>query len=149
MKKAIVILIIIIVLGIAGYVTYNRISNWEKERTNEVIKQEFQQKKIETLEEQVSNLQEELEEQEDKLVPKEKLAEVFGEEVPTVTTEDKALSCEEIKRNITAFFNHLDNQEYAESYGLKENSYELFKQILIQLNFIIFHFKIECKKSLG
>ena len=133
MKKAIVALIIIIVIGIAGYATYNRMSSWDKERTNKILEQEVKQKKIEILEEQVSTLQEELEEQEDKLVPKEKLAEVFGKEVPTVTPEAEELSCEEMKRNIIAYFNHLDKRGYVKSYGPKESSYDLFNQILNQL----------------
>ena len=69
MKKILVALIIIIVVGIAGYLTYKRMSSLDRAEKNEILEQEVQQKKIEALEEQVFTLQEELEEQEDKLVP--------------------------------------------------------------------------------
>jgi hypothetical protein len=134
MKRILVALIIMIVVGITGYLTYKRMSNLDRAEKNEILEQEVQQKKIETLEEQVSTLQEELEEQEDKLVPKEKLAEVFGEEATTVTPEVKEPSCEDIKGNMTAFFNHLDKQAYVKSYEIKESSLEFFKRILAQLS---------------
>ena len=134
MKRILVALIIIIVVGITGYLTYKRMSSLDRAEKNEILEQEVQQKKIEALEEQVSTLQEELEEQEDKLVPKEKLAEVFGEEATTVTPEVKEPSCEDIKGNMTAFFNHLDKQAYVKSYEIKESSFEFFKRILAQLS---------------
>ena len=82
MKKAIMALIIILVVGIAGYITYNQMSDRQTERLNEVLEQEqeIQQRKIEALEEEVATLQEELDEQDNKLIPKEKLVEVFGED---------------------------------------------------------------------
>ena len=134
MKKIIGALIIIIAVGIAGYLTYKRMSGVDRAEQNEILEEKVQQKKIDELEEQVFTLQEELEEQEDKLVPKEKLAEVFGEEAPAVTPALKESSCEDITRNMNAFFNHLDNQAYTKPYGIKESSYELFKQILAQLS---------------
>ena len=134
MKRILVALIILIVAGTAGYLTYKRMSSLDREEKNEILEQEVQQNKIEALEEQVSTLQEELEEQEDKIVPKEKLAEVFGEEAIAVTPEVKEPSCEDIKGNMTAFFNHLDKQAYAKSYEIKESSFEFFKRILAQLS---------------
>ena len=134
MKKIIVALIIFIVAGTAGYITYKRMSILDRAEKNELLEQEVQQTKIEALEEQVSTLQEELEEREDKIVPKEKLAEVFGEEAITATPEVKEPSCEDIKGNMTAFFNHLDKQAYAKSYGIKESSFEFFKRIVAQLS---------------
>jgi hypothetical protein len=134
MKKIIVALIIFIVAGTAGYITYKRMSSLDRAEKNELLEQEVQQTKIEALEEQVSTLQEELEEQEDKIVPKEKLAEVFGEEAIPATPEVKEPSCKDIKGNMTAFFNHLDKQAYAKSYGIKESSFEFFKRILAQLS---------------
>ena len=136
MTKKIQILIIISALGIVGYVVYSQFGKWYEKSLDEALEQEqeLHQERIEELEEQVYSLEEELGKQKDKLIPKEKLAEIFGEESPAVTPEVKEVSSEDVKQNITAFFNHLDKQEYVQSYGIKEGSYELFKQILTQLS---------------
>ena len=136
MSKTIKILIIITVLGIAGYVSYSQFGKWYGKSMDAALEQEeeLHQERIEDLEEQVYSLEEELGKQADRLIPKEKLAEVFGKDAAAVTPEAKELSCEDIKRNSTAFFNHLDKQAYVQSYGIKTSSYEFFKQILTQLS---------------
>ena len=136
MSKKILMLIIITVLGFVGYVSYRQFGQRYGKSMDAALEQEeeLHQERIEELEEQVYSLEEELGKQEDKLIPKEKLAEVFGKESPTVTPEAKEPSCEEIKRNSTAFFNHLDKQAYVQSHEIKEGSYEFFKQVLTQLS---------------
>jgi hypothetical protein len=136
MSRKILILIIVIALGIVGYVSYSQFGKWYGKSMDAALEQEqeLHQERIEELEEQVYSLEEELGKQEDKLIPKDKLTEVFGEEGTTVTPEEKELNCKDIKRNITAFFNHLDKQEYVQSYEIKKSSYELFRQILTQLS---------------
>jgi hypothetical protein len=132
MKKSIGTLIIIIAIGITGYLLYNPTKS--QERTSEIVEREVQQQKIEALEEQVFTLQEELAAQEDKIVPKEKLAEVYGDTATTVTPETTDTSCEDIKRNLTAFFNHLDRKGYPQFFEIEKSSYELFKKIVAQLS---------------
>jgi len=136
MSKTVKIVIVIVILGIAGYVSYSQFGKWYGKSMDAALeqKEELRQERIEELEEQVYSLEEELGKQEDKLIPKEKLAEVLGEEAAAVTPEEKALNCEEIKRNSTAFFNHLDKQAYVQSYGITTGSHEFFKQILTQLS---------------
>jgi hypothetical protein len=132
MKKSIGLLIIIIAMGIAGYLLYNLMNS--RERAKDFVEQDVQQQKIEALEEKVFTLQEELTAQEDKLVPKEKLAEVFGDTVTTVTPEETDPSCKDIEQNLTAFFNHLDRKHYPQSFEIQESSYELFKKIAALLS---------------
>jgi len=136
MSNTMKILIIIAVLGIAGYVSYSQFGKWYGKSMDVALEQEeaLHQERIEELEEQVYSLEEELGRPADKLIPKEKLAEVFGKEAAIVTPEEKELSCEEIKQQSTAFFNHLDKQDYVRSYEIKESAYEFFKQILTQLS---------------
>ena len=136
MSKTIKIVIVIVILGIAGYVSYSQFGKWYGKSMDAALEQEeeLHQERIEDLEEQVYSLEEELGKQADRLIPKEKLAEVFGKDAAAVTPEAKELSCEDIKRNSTAFFNHLDKQAYVQSYGITKSSYEFFKQILTQLS---------------
>ncbi|MCK5009099.1 MAG: hypothetical protein KAS98_01345, partial [Deltaproteobacteria bacterium] len=87
MERAIKILIIVVVLGIIGYVTYDQIGKWNKKRLDTALKQEQKewQKKTENLEGKIDELQEELAQQRDELIPKEKLVEVFGEETEVIS----------------------------------------------------------------
>jgi hypothetical protein len=136
MSRKILILIIVTILGIAGYVSYRQFGQRYGKTLDTALEQEqeLHQQRIEELEKEVYSLEEELGKQDDRLMPKEKLSEVFGEEATVLTPEAKELSCEDIKRNITAFFNHLDKQAYVQSYEIKESSYEFFKQIMTQLS---------------
>lgn len=136
MERAIKILIIVVVLGIIGYVTYAQIGKWNKKRLDTALKQEQEewQKKTENLEGKIAELQEELAQQRDELIPKEKLVEVFGEETEVISPEKKEVSCEELERQIMAFFTYLDKKEYIKSYKLDEGTYELFMQMVNQLS---------------
>ena len=129
MSRTITIVLIVAVLGSIGYMSYS-LFEWYGNRGDVALdqEQELHQERVEELEEQIY---EELANQEDNHVSKEKLTEVFDEEVPTVTIAEEVEkpSCEDIKRNMNAFFNHLDKQTYAKSYEIKESSFELFKQI--------------------
>jgi len=138
MSRPITIVLIIALVASIGYISYSLYKTRYGKSMDVALEQEqeLHQQRIEELEEQVYSLEEELGKQEDKLIPKEKLAEVFGEEVPTVTVSEEVEkpSCENIKQNMNAFFNYLDKQAYTKSYEIKESPFELFKQILTQLS---------------
>jgi len=136
MERAIKILIIVVVLGIIGYVTYDQIEKWNKKRLDTALNQEQEewQKKTENLKGEIAELQEELAQQRDELIPREKLVEVFGEETEVISPEKKEISCEELERQIMAFFTYLDKKEYIKSYKLDEGTYELFMQMVNQLS---------------
>jgi len=136
MERAMKILIIVVVLGIIGYLTYAQTGKWKKKRLDTTLKQEQEewQKKTDNLEGKIAELQEELAQQRDELIPKEKLVEVFGEETEVISPEKKEVSCEELERQIMAFFTYLDKKEYIKSYKLDEGTYELFMQMVNQLS---------------
>jgi len=136
MERLIKILIVIIVLGITGYVAYDQIGKWHKKTLDTAL--EFErgewQERTGKLEENIVRLQEELALQRDTLIPKEKLLEVFGEGSSGISPEREEISCEELEDQITAFFTYLDKKEYRESYELKEGTYVLFQQVARQLS---------------
>ena len=67
-------------------------------------------------------------------VPKEKLIEVFGRESPVVYPEDKDLSCEQMRHQITSFFSYLDKKDYIRSYELDQGTFDLFLGTLKELS---------------
>jgi hypothetical protein len=118
MRRFISILLIILLLGLISYVTYNVFVKWHKEE-------------IETARMQ---LRDELKVVEKPVIPEEKLIEVFGEVPKVITGEEKQISYEEISRRITAFFAYLDSQEYVSAYQLEGGTYQQFQLTIKELS---------------
>jgi hypothetical protein len=136
MQKLKKILIIIVILGIAGYVAYHQIDRHQQERLDTALERERNEwwDNIGKLEEKVAKLEEELAQERGEVVPQEKLGEVFGKAPSVVTPEIEAISCDELQRQMTAFFTYLDKQDYILSYGLEGGTWNLFQQVVKQLS---------------
>ncbi len=136
MARSIKILIVIIILGTIGYFAYRQIGSWHKRGIGTVIEQERKIWLIETsvLKEKIANLQEELRQQREKLVSKEKLLEVFGEDTTLISPGQEKIDCEELAHQIVAFFRYLDQKDYVKVYKLEKGTSELFQEIIMQLS---------------
>ncbi len=136
MKRAVKILIAVVVLGIVGYAAYNQMGKWHRKGISVALRheQEEWQKETDNLKSKIDELQEELAQQRDELIPKEKLFEVFGEGAAIISLAKKGVSSEELVRRITAFFTYLDKRKYIESYKLEEGTYNLFQMTVNQLS---------------
>lgn len=115
MKQFTTTFIIIVLLGISGYFTYNYYMDWHLEE-------------VETARQQV---REEIRLRESPPVPKEKLIEALGGEPSADPHED---SFEEIERQVMAFFSYLDLQEYVKSYKLENGAHYHFQQSVRKLS---------------
>ena len=136
MEKYLKILIVIVVLGGAGFFAYNQIIKWHKGGLNNAIEREQAewQEKTWILEEEITSLQKKLAEHKDALAPEEKLFEVFGETPIVISPKQEEISCEDLERQITAFFKYLDGKEYLIPYNLGEGTYNQFRKIVKQLS---------------
>jgi hypothetical protein len=130
MKRSTKILIIISILGITVFVAYDQIHRWHKNSLRSALEQERNEwwDNIGKLEEKVANLEEELAQEREAIVPKEKLVEVFGEESTVLSPEEKVIDCAELESQVTAFFAYLDDKEYIKSCGLEGGTYSLLQQ---------------------
>jgi Tfp pilus assembly protein PilO len=135
MQKLKKILIIIVVLGIVGYVAYHQIDTQQQKRLHTALERERNEwwDNIGKLEEKVAELEQELAQERGALVPQEKLSEVFGQAPTVVTPEIEAIDCDELQRQLTAFFTYLDKQDYILSHGLEGGTWNLFQQVVKQL----------------
>jgi len=136
MKSIIFKVFIGAVIAIAGYLAYNIITDRHRESVDTVLehKAEKQQRTIAELEEKVATLQEELDDTEDTAIPKEKIAQTFGEKKTEVSLPAaQALSCEELHRRLISFFKYLDEKNYIQPYGLNESAQEFFQKTVIRL----------------
>ncbi len=138
MEKYVKILIGFVVLVIVCFFAYLQITKWHKERLTNAIEHEQAewQEKTWTLEEEISGLHKELAESRDAIIPKEKLAEVFGETPIVIAPKQDEISCEELKGKISDFFKYLDDREYLIPYNLGEGTYSQFQKIVKQLSII-------------
>lgn len=136
MEKSKKILLIVVVLGIAGYVAYHHIERRQQRRLDTALERERNEwwDNIGKLEEKVAELEQELAQERGALVPQEKLSEVFGQAQAVVTPEVKAIACDELQRQMTAFFSYLDKQDYILSHGLEGGTWNLFLEILNELS---------------
>jgi hypothetical protein len=136
MKKIIKILIITMIIGFIGYFAYNQIINWHKKELVTAISQERKEfgEKTWELEKGISKLEEELALYKEKLIPEEKLTEVFGKEATLIPPEPENIECEDLEQQILAFFTYLDRKDYIILQKSEHGTYNLFKQMVKQLS---------------
>ena len=136
MDKFIKISIIIIILGLIGYFAYNRIADWHKNELDTAISQEQDkyEEKTRELKKEVKNLEEELALKKEKLIPEEKLKEVFGEKTTLIFPDIENIDCENLERQIIAFFSYLDKRDYIIRQNLSHGTFDLFKQAVKRLS---------------
>ena len=129
MDRIVKISITIVVLGAIAYFCYSQFSGWYKGNIEKarIKEQKAWQEKTETLVAKISNLEDQIAQLEAQGIPKEKLAEVFGEETLDVPPESQENSLEEIERQVAAFFAYLDSKEYVQAYELNGGTYNQYE----------------------
>jgi NADH:ubiquinone oxidoreductase subunit C len=135
MEKVVKIGIVIIIVGIAAYFGYKLFSSWHRQSLESAKQQERVEweKRTRELMEKVTGLEEELTSIKGESIPEQKLKEVFGLQ-PSVATEEKASSFEELEQQIKAFFTYLDEQDYVQAYKLQGGTYQEFQQAVKKLS---------------
>jgi hypothetical protein len=127
---------LIVFIGFIGYFAYNQIINWHKKDLVTAISQERKEfgEKTWELEKGISKLEEELALYKEKLIPEEKLTEVFGKEATLIPPEPENIECEDLEQQILAFFTYLDRKDYIILQKSEHGTYNLFKQMVKQLS---------------
>ena len=141
MDKSAKIVVALVIIVVSGFLIFSKISGWHKTKLEKAVKEEQEtwQGKATKLENEVSELRQELTDVKGQKVPEEKLAKIFGEEEKeerqqaekTPTPPKKLSDFAETERQIAAFFGYLDNQPYVQSLNLAGGSY-LQYQIAIE-----------------
>ena len=136
MDRFIKISIAVVVLGAIGYFIYSQFSGWYK---GNIEKAKIQEKKVwqdktESLVTKISDLEDQITQLKAQSIPKEKLAEVFGEEPLEVPAETQEDSLEELERQIAAFFAYLDSKDYVQSYKFNGGTYHQYELAVQKLS---------------
>ena len=149
MERSVKILIIVVMIGIIGFLGYSKISNWHAEKLKTAVKQEQKiwQAKTGNLETKISTLENEITSLKGQEIPEEKLAEAFGQKMPDMPNAPdapgveasgspgkKQVDLEEIERHILALFSYLDNREYIRAFGLNGDTYYHYQKAVAKLS---------------
>jgi hypothetical protein len=136
MEKFIKISLAVVALGAIAFFCYSLIAGWYKGNIESAKTQERKewQKKTETLVDKIEDLEEEITELRGKIIPAEKLAEVFGEDPLPVPEDASNISFSEIERQIAAFFAYLDDKEYVQAYKLNGGTYNQYELSVTKLS---------------
>lgn len=136
MEKVKKILIATFILGFLGYLAYNQIVKWHNKSLVTAVSKERKdlEKTTGSLEQKINELEEELTLYKVTLTPQEKLTEVFGEETTPILSEWENKDCEDLEKQVLAFFVYLDGEDYIIRQGLEHGSYVLFEHMVKQLS---------------
>jgi len=135
MKKIVKVFIIPLALGFIGYFGYHRIMEWHKKELATAVRQEqdaFEDKSW-TLKEEIQKLEQELAQEKKARVPEEKLTEVFGKDAAAFPLREDT-GCEDLERQIKAFFIYLDTQGYPTGQKSAMGSYDMFRKMVRELS---------------
>jgi hypothetical protein len=118
-----------VALGIACYVVYQQTATRYEKKLTKALEQERNEywDKVGILEKNVAELEEELAQQKESIVPQERLAEVYGDASAVPSMEARGVDCQTLEKQILAVFAYLDTKEYIVSHDLPGGSRALFQ----------------------
>ncbi len=140
MDRIVKISIAVAVLGAMAYFCYSLLAGWYEGNIEIARTQERKawQQKTEVLVEKISGLKKELTQTKAQAIPKDKLAEVFGEQPLTVPSQSQEIpheiAFEDVERQIAAFFAYLDGKEYVKAYNLNGGIYNQYELAVSKLS---------------
>lgn len=130
--KVLVILFVTAAIGLAGYHWFDK---WHTDSVDQALQAEKAKhlKKIARLEAEVKRYAEELGAQHQSQPSKVELMDIFGAAKPMAPNTHAEVDCNQINRQVSAFFQYLDNKSYLISPGSDMRARELFDDISRQL----------------
>lgn len=126
---------ILLVLGVLGYGLYVQFLKWHEKAMEASLEQKrvAWQSESARLEQEISELREELELKREATLPEEKLREIFGEDAEVRVGERGESEREGVDRKVKEFFAYLDEKDYIKAYGLDKGTFETFRSMVDRL----------------
>lgn len=130
--KVLVLLFAVVFIGLFGYRWF---AQWHAQTVDEALQAEKEKhlKKISQLEAEVQQCAEALGVQHQSIPSKTELKDVFGAIKPTAPIRHAEANCDQITRQVVAFFQYLDSKSYLIWPGSDMRAEELFDDISKQL----------------
>jgi len=135
MDRTVKVLVILFVTAAIGIVGYHWFDKWHTDSVDQALQAEKEKhlKKIARLEAEVRQYAEELGAQHQSLPSKTELMDIFGAAEPMAPITHAEVDCNQIIRQVSAFFQYLDSKSYLISPGNDMHAEELFEDISKQL----------------
>ncbi|MEW6442384.1 MAG: hypothetical protein AB1640_15715 [bacterium] len=131
--RRVIAVVFVIAAAAAGYFGYDRFQKWHNQQLEQARQEEQQQvrAKLDELENEVAALREDLAEQKGGPAAEAKLKEVYGDATLPVPGQD--VSCEELDKQVRAFFAYLAQKGYGQGQAGAEDLYSAFLESLDSL----------------
>jgi len=119
MKKPLMILGILLLVGGGGYLGYQQLAGWHARQMEKALKRERAKHLAgqEKLDREISDLKRELDLFKEPAPPEQRLEEVFGQDAGAILSTGEDSHCADLDRQVREFFTYLDRK-----YGLDERS---------------------------
>ena len=138
MDRSAKIIVAIVVIVASAFFIYSKFAAWHASKLEATVKREKMvwQEKSDQMRQEIATLTQTLAVVKGQNVPKDKLAEVFGErqekEVALqlenkISEENVQPAFAEVEGRIKAFFSYMDEQEYVQSYKFKGGTYRQYQ----------------------
>jgi hypothetical protein len=147
MDRSAKIIVFIVVIVASAFFIYSKFAAWHASTLEATVNQEinFWQDKTDQMKQEIAILKQELAGIKGQNVSQDKLATVFGavqqDDVETTQQIEGKISEEkiqvgfpEVENQILSFFSYLDDQEYVQSYKLKEGTYRQYQIAINKLS---------------
>lgn len=134
-KKVTAIVVIVVLVGIA-FLAYFQIKKRHRKTLTAAIEtcNAKCQESIDSLKNQIDDLQVEINRQDQDQLYQEIVAHIFGQETPFAEIGGRKVACAEIERQMQVFFKYLDGKKYIAEAGLESTTFELFEAGLVKLS---------------
>lgn len=134
MKKLPIILLAALAVAAVCFVVYRLTATRYEKKLTKTLRQARDEywDKIGMLEKNVAELQEELSQQKETILPKERLEQVYGETPgpPAPAVPSRETDCSKLQGELDAVFSYLDHKAYIREYGLAGGTAAVFDEVV-------------------
>lgn len=131
-ERILQLIIAVLIAAVLLYFGYRMLEKWHQEQIKaavEIERQEWNQQAEKFIKE-IDLLQRQIEAEQRADVPEEKVKSVFGETTADMAPLERKTDCGRLERQVIAFFEYLDEQDYVVAYRFKDPTLTIFQQML-------------------
>lgn len=132
-ERILQLIIVVLIAAVLLYFGYRMFNKWHQEQIDAAVETERQawNQQAEEFIREIDQLQRQVEAEQQTDVPEEKVKSIFGETTADMAPlQERKTDCGRLERQVIAFFEYLDEQDYVIAYRLKAKTLITFQQML-------------------
>ncbi|MFC1798410.1 hypothetical protein ACFLZL_01205 [Thermodesulfobacteriota bacterium] len=132
-ERTLQLVVVIVAAVLALYFGYRLFDKWHRATLDTAVQNERRQwnRQAEKFIKEIDQLQQQVEAQDEPVMPKGGAKSVIDEKTADLPPMQKQHDCDRLKRQIIAFFEYLDEQNYVLAYRFEEKTLPLFQNMLV------------------